>query len=75
MTSALLAEALDKATISPYREALAFEYLYSREGMTLGELAKLTVGANRLPSEALGDYSGLRSDKVDYQSYGIEYNG
>lgn len=59
MTSATLAEALDKATISPYKEAVAFEYLYSREGMTLGELARITVEANRLPTEALGEYSGL----------------
>lgn len=59
MTSAAIVQALDKETISPYKEAIAFEYLYSREGMTLGEVSKLTVNANRLPTEALGDYSGL----------------
>lgn len=52
-------EAMQRATISPYREALAFEYLYSRDGMSLGELSKMTVGADRLPTEALRDYAGL----------------
>ena len=59
MMTAALIEALDKATISPYREALAYEYLYSRENMTLSSLADLTVHAGRLPTEALADYAGL----------------
>lgn len=59
MTTAALIEALDKVTISPYKEALAYEYLYSRKGMTLTELANLTVNKEKLPTEALADYLGL----------------
>lgn len=59
MTTNTLGEALDQATISPYREAIAYEYLYSREGMTLGKLAELTVRAGRRPTEAIAEYDGL----------------
>ena len=59
MTAVALLEAIDRSTISPYKEAIAYEYLYSREGMTLKELANLTVHKDRLPTEALADYAGL----------------
>lgn len=59
MTAAALLEAMDRSTISPYKEAIAYEYLYSQDGMTLKELADLTVHKDRLPTEALADYAGL----------------
>lgn len=54
-----VARAMDTATISPYKEAIAYEYLYSRQGMTLAELSRKTVGANKLPTEVLAEYNGM----------------
>lgn len=61
MVAADYLTALDHAAISPYKEALAYEYLYSREGMTLKELSRLTVQSNKLPTTAMREYLGLLS--------------
>lgn len=54
-----LKEALSRATVSPLDELFAYEYLYSRDGMTLKKITELTVGSDRLPLQALLDMSGL----------------
>lgn len=59
MNAAALVQALEKETISPYREAVAFEYLYSRDGMNLSKLSGITVRAGRRPTEAVSDYVGM----------------
>lgn len=48
-----------KQTISPYDEALAFEYLYTLHGMSLKKLSDATSKSSKLPSEVLDDYFGL----------------
>lgn len=54
------AQALDKArVVSPYEEAIAFEYLYSRDGMTLKRIAERTAIQGVLPTESLRAESGL----------------
>ena len=59
MSPAATLEALRGKTVSTYDEALAFEWLYSREGMTLKKLADMTVKADKLPSVAMSEYCGL----------------
>lgn len=59
MAPMTLQQELSRETISPYREMVAFEYLYSLEGMTLKKLAGLTCERNLLPSQALEGLSGL----------------
>lgn len=59
MVSAAFEEVLRGVTVSPYREMLAFEYLYSLDGMTLKKLTGMTLGSNLLPSQALSGSTGL----------------
>lgn len=59
----MIADALNtlfsKSLVSPYREMVSFEVLYSKRGSSLKKMADLTVSSGRLPSQALGM---LRSD-------------
>lgn len=57
--AAMLREALSRATVSPLDELVAYEYLYSRDGMTLKKITEMTVGSDRLPLQALLEESGL----------------
>lgn len=57
--AATLREALSRATVSPFDELVAYEYLYSRDEMTLKKIVEMTVGADRLPLQALLEESGL----------------
>lgn len=57
--AAMLREALSHATVSPLDELVAYEYLYSRDGMTLNKITEMTVGSDRLPLQALLEESGL----------------
>lgn len=50
---------LDRLAVSPYRETVAYEYLYSRQGMTLKRMSELTSKRHRLPSTALDEESGM----------------
>lgn len=56
--------------ISPLEEALAFEYLYSLDGMTLKKIAELTAAKEMLPSESLELSSGLfQPDLTEVRDY------
>lgn len=59
MNATLLKEALSGQVVSPYEELLAYEYLYSRNGMTLKKIAAETLDRDELPSQALHDKGGL----------------
>ena len=59
MNALALMSVLERSAVSPYQEMIAFEYLYSLEGMTLKKIADLTIRQNRLPSEALREREGL----------------
>lgn len=50
---------MSRMVVSPYEETLAYEYLYAQDGMTLKSVCEATVGAERLPSEAMEERSGL----------------
>lgn len=67
--AAMLREALSRATISPLDELVAYEYLYSRDGMTLKKITEMTVGSDRLPLQALLEESGIFDprDSDDYR--------
>lgn len=59
MNTGLLKKALANSTVSPFRELLDYEYLYSIHGMTLKKISEITVGAGKLPSAALDSMGGL----------------
>lgn len=59
MNAVAIKDILERSTVSPYREMVAFEYLYSLEGMTLKKVADLTTRRNLLPSQAVEELSGL----------------
>lgn len=59
MSPEALMEDIASVSVSPYKEAVAYEYLYSIEGMTLKKIADMTIGQGKLPSEALRDCVGL----------------
>ena len=59
MSTMTAPRSLDRMAVSPYREAVAYEYLYSRQGMTLKRMSELTSKSHRLPSVALDEASGL----------------
>ena len=46
-------------SVSPYDEALAYEYLYSLPGATLKKITDSTVKSGKLPSQVMGEVSGL----------------
>jgi DNA processing protein len=48
-------------TVSPYKELLAYEYLYSRYGMSRKRMGEFFEKRGTLPSEALGNFQGLFS--------------
>lgn len=59
MNAVAIRDILERSTVSPYREMVAFEYLYSLEGMTLKKIADLTINRNMLPSQAVEERTGL----------------
>lgn len=59
MNATLFKEAFSEQVVSPYEELLAYEYLYSRNGMTLKKITAETLGRGELPSQALRDEGGL----------------
>lgn len=59
MNLAIVKEGLRKSTVSPFEELLDYEYIYSLPSMTLKKVSDMTVGSNRLPSEALDAMGGL----------------
>ena len=63
--NANLFQQLIKSTVSPYEELLAYEYLYSLDGMTLKKITSMTTGAGRTPAQALDELSGLFDSRSD----------
>lgn len=57
--NASLFHQLVKSVVSPYEELLAYEYLYSMQGMTLRKITGMTVDLGKTPSQALEDEFGL----------------
>lgn len=57
------------AVIDPYREALAYEYLYSERGSSLKAISSMTVDKGLLPSEAAGDRLFSSEVEADIQAY------
>lgn len=57
--NAMLFQQLTKSVVSPYQELLAYEYLYSLDGMTLRKITGMTVDLGKTPSQALQDEFGL----------------
>lgn len=52
-------EELERNSVSPYKELLAYEYLYSRKGESFKKITTETVQSHKLPSEVLQERYGL----------------
>ena len=57
--NATLFQQLARSTVSPYEELMAYEYLYSREDMTLKKMTGMTSRVGRTPSQALDEQPSL----------------
>ena len=59
MSPQALAEMIDKNSVSPYNEMIAYEYLYSLDKSSLKKMTDMTVHSGLLPTEALAEQCGL----------------
>lgn len=59
MPPAAVIDRMREAAVSPYREMMAYECLYSLDGMTLKKVSDATVGSGLLPSQALHERFGM----------------
>ena len=66
-----ITDAIESKLVSPYREVLSFEYLYSLDGASLRKIAKETVESGKLPSEVFYEKYGMLSppDFEDVEDY------
>ena len=71
MNAVAIRDILERSTVSPYREMVAFEYLYSLEGMTLKKIADLTIKRNLLPSQAVEELTGLFDAEGPFRTSGF----
>lgn len=59
MSPDALKELLNRETVSPYHEMLAYEFLYSMQGSSLKKIAAETVLSRKLSTEAMQDKVGF----------------
>lgn len=59
MSPQSLGDMIDKNSVSPYNEMVAYEYLYSLDKSSLKKMTDMTVHSGLLPTEALAEQFGL----------------